>query len=286
MEWMTGTAPEHICALLRKGCEGSVEMVNSRGIYLQLEGRHILLCHSRFGTVPNGVSLEQWDRLPSLLQPGQPVWVENGILCFPSVASELRLRSVPKDTQIRFPDEKGLSAGINALLANTKQTGLSSLVYPLFAGERRSMNLYCDTALPYVRGLLQALQEENTEGIRESACALLGLGPGLTPSGDDLLSGLLYGLRHSVARGTAGCETLGDAIRETAPERTNAVSAEYLTAIADDAAFDRMAAAWIDPAANAPGLMEIGNNSGGEMLLGLLLAALVHKKTDPAKSRI
>lgn len=278
MEWMTGTAPEHICALLRGGCTGSVEMVNSRGIYLQLDRRHILLCHSRFGTVPNGVALEQWERLPALLQPGQQVRVEKGILYFPSVALELRLRSVPRDTQIRVPGEEGLRAGMNTLLANAKPTGLSSLVYPLFAGVKRSMNLYCDIALPYVSALLQALQDENTEEIKESACALLGLGPGLTPSGDDLLSGLLYGLRHSGARGTAGCETLGDAIRENAPERTNAVSAEYLIAIAEDAPFDRMAAAWTDPAAGVAGLLEIGSNSGGEMLLGLLLAAATQKK--------
>ena len=278
MEWMTGTAPEHICALLREGCTGCVEMVNSRGIYLQLEGRRILLCHSRFGTVPNGVSLEEWDRLPSLLAPGQQVRVENGFLYFPSVAFELRLRSVPRDSRIHFPTDEELRTGIQILLANAKPTGLSPLVYPLLAGETPNRNLYCDIALPHVWVLLRALQEEKKEQIKESVCALLGLGPGLTPSGDDLLSGLLYGLRHSGARNTVACEMLGDTIRETAPERTNAVSAEYLTAVAEDAAFDRMSAAWTDPAAGAAGLLEIGNNSGSEMLLGLLLAAATQKK--------
>lgn len=275
MEQLTGIAPEHICQFLQQDGTGFVEMVNSRGIYLLLGAKHILLCHSRFGTVPNGIALDQWDRLPSLLAPGQPVRAENGVLYFPSVTFSFRLRSVPKDTQIHLPREDHLRTGIHLLLTNTKPTGLSALAYPLFTGQMPNMNVYCDMALPHIRALLKALEEENIYGIRQSASALLGLGPGLTPSGDDLLSGLLYGLRHSPARDTAACETLRDTIRELAVERTNAVSADYLIAIADDAPFDRMSAAWANPAAGAAELMQIGNNSGGEMLLGLLIAAAV-----------
>lgn len=273
MDQITGCAPEHICTLLREGCAGSVEMVNSRGIYLLLGGKHILLCHSRFGTVPNGVAVDGWEQLHPLLAIGQPVQAEKELLYFPSASLEIRLRSIPKDTRILHPDEEGLRAGIQILLVNTKQTGLSSLAYPLFTGESPKMNLYCDMALPSVIALLQALEEENVDSIRSSVSALLGLGPGLTPSGDDLLSGLLYGLRHSDARDSAACIALTNAIRELVEERTNAVSADYLMAIADDAPFDRMAAAWTDSVTGAAGLMQIGSNSGGEMLLGLLCAA-------------
>lgn len=275
MELLTGTAPEHICALIEKGCAGYVEMVNSRGIYLQLAGKRILLCHSGYGTVPNGVALDQWEQLPSLLAAGQPVQAEQDVLSVPSVAWQLELRSVPKDIRVLSPDKKGLDAGIQVLLANTKPTGLSSLAYPLFAGKAPKMNLYCDMALPHAGALLEALTKENTVSIKRSAGALLGLGPGLTPSGDDLLSGLLYGLRHSPARDRLACAVLGDAIREMAPERTNAVSADYLMALADDAPFDCMAAAWEHPATGAAQLLQIGSNSGGEMLLGLLCAARI-----------
>lgn len=272
MERITGCAPEHICSLFREGCAGSVEMVNSRGIYLQLENKHILLCHSGYGTVPNGIALDSWECLHSLLATGQPVRVEKRKIFFPSGAWVLQLRSVPKDTRILLPDEKGLAEGLKVLLANIKQTGLSPLAYPLFTGQTPPMNIYCDAALPHVRALLQALQEEDTQQINRSVSSLLGLGPGLTPSGDDLLSGLLYGLRHSSARDREGSIALRDAIRKFAPKRTNAVSADYLYAIADDAAFDRMAGAWEDPAAGAADLLQIGSNSGTEMLLGLLCA--------------
>jgi len=272
MERMTGSAPEHIYTLLQRDCTGCVEMVNTRGIYLQLEERHILLCHSHFGTVPNGVSLEQWDCLPSLLAPGQSIRVENGVIYTPSATVQLQLRSIPGYTKSFCPDGAGFRAGVKLLLSNTKQTGLSSLVYPLFAGETPCMNIYCDMALLHIEALLLALKKEDTDTIKQASCRLLGLGPGLTPSGDDLLSGLLYGLRHSPARNTTGCETLRSAILETVYTRTNAISADYLTALAQDAPFDCMAAAWENPVCNAAELMQIGHNSGGEMLLGLLCA--------------
>jgi hypothetical protein len=133
-------------------------------------------------------------------------------------------------------------------------------------------------ALPHVQALLQALKKENTADIHKSVSFLLGLGPGLTPSGDDLLSGLLYGLRHSSARDSLACTNLTNTIRELAVERTNAVSADYLIALVNDAPFDLMAAAWEDPAGGAARLMQLGHNSGGEMLLGLMCAGMLQAR--------
>ena len=281
MDRFIGYAPEHICTLLESGSSGCVEMVNSRGIYLQFGCSHILLCHSCFGVVPNGVAVDEWDRLHPLLSTGQPVQAEKLKIRFPS--GELELESIPKDARILCPEEKNLRAGIGILCAQAKETGLSSLVYPLFTGDTPKLNVYCQMALPYVQALLQALREENAPGIYESASTLLGLGPGLTPSGDDLLSGLLYGLRHSGARDSLACTTLTNAIRALAKERTNAVSADYLLAITEDAPFDRMAAAWADISVGAGELMQIGSNSGCEMLLGLLCAGSV--LSDQQKTR-
>ncbi len=54
---------------------------------------------------------------------------------------------------------------------------------------------FLTTAQAGIKGLLQALQDGNRSGIRESAALLAGLGPGLTPAGDDYLVGLMAGLR-------------------------------------------------------------------------------------------
>ncbi|MFQ5813688.1 MAG: DUF2877 domain-containing protein [Anaerolineae bacterium] len=46
-----------------------------------------------------------------------------------------------------------------------------------------------------IKGLRQALQDGDRPGIRENVALLAGLGPGLTPAGDDYLVGLMAGLR-------------------------------------------------------------------------------------------
>jgi len=54
---------------------------------------------------------------------------------------------------------------------------------------------FLTTARAGIRGLMQALQDGDRLGIRESAALLAGLGPGLTPAGDDYLVGFMAGLR-------------------------------------------------------------------------------------------
>ena len=76
-----------------------------------------------------------------------------------------------------------------------------------------------DVGLP--AGLLAGGAAEPAPGL---ARRLLGLGPGLTPSGDDLLAGLLLGAR---AFGVPLAD-LAEVIAEQAPRRTTALSARLL----------------------------------------------------------
>lgn len=269
---MNGTAPIHICALLSTARTGTVEMVNSRGIYIELANRRILLCGSDFGTVPNGIVLDKWSILPTLLQVGQPVRTGGGLLRFPFGKVHLHLQAVPNDTAVSVPPQKGLKAAL-ALLEQNPGTGLAALARPLFGKPPLPLDLLCETALPRIEGLLAALEAHEPSRIELYTKNLLGFGLGLTPSGDDVLAGLMYGLRHSPQRETPGVVTLTTCIQALAMQRTNAVSADYLTALANDAPFERLAQTWRDPIAGAPALLKIGSNSGGEMLLGLLLAA-------------
>jgi hypothetical protein len=112
----------------------------------------------------------------------------------------------------------------------------------------------------------------------ELARPLLGLGPGLTPAGDDLLAGLLVGL--------AGRPDLRDplaaAVSRLAPGRTTWLSAQLLRLAADGlaapavvAVADALAGRGPDDAlATAlPALLAVGHTSGAALARGLLLAA-------------
>ena len=108
---------------------------------------------------------------------------------------------------------------------------------------------------------------------------LLGLGPGLTPSGDDTLCGLLYGLLRSSYGERAIMKTLAQVICREADGRTHPVSAAYLKAIAEGAFFGRLEEAWGSITgrreSDFDGILEVGSSSGGDLLLGLLLAGKI-----------
>lgn len=243
-------------------------MVNSRGIYLELSGIRVLLCDISAGVVPNGAALENWSLLPGMLRVGQPVSVNAGCLQTQTCRVQLQLNKVACDTGICTPDERSLRAARQVLETRKTQTGLSPLIHP----DEGKDDLYCALARPRLKALFNALRIEDPAQIRQSTRSLLGLGTGLTPSADDVLSGLLYGLRHSLWREKGVVTTLLNCIREEAPGRTNGVSADYLCALCQDAPFEKLAEAWADPADCAQALLSVGSNSGSEMLLGLVLA--------------
>lgn len=260
-----GLAPAHICALFTGNATGIVEMVNSRGIYLELSGVRVLLCDASQGVVPNGAALENWKRLPGSLRVGQTVTAEKGYLQTETCQVKLHLTSIPKDLRLCVP-KKASIAWMQTLLKEKKtEKGLAPL---LFGGN----NPYCVLARPLVEGLVEALRTDDMAGICQCTQNLLGLGTGLTPSGDDVLSGLVYGLRHSAWRERPAVTAFLDSIRREAPLRTNGVSADYLCAVCADAPFEKLANAWADPVRYAGQLLTVGNNSGSEMLLGLTLA--------------
>lgn len=134
-----------------------------------------------------------------------------------------------------------------------------------------------------------ALGSGDDERAAAAADAVLGLGPGLTPSGDDLLAGLLvtcHGLRGAGDR-LPGAEALGRHVARCARSRTPALSAALLRCAASglaappvldlvDAVAGRRALA---PALRA--LLAVGHTSGHDTARGVQLAAQVLLDRSP-----
>jgi hypothetical protein len=127
------------------------------------------------------------------------------------------------------------------------------------------------------RELLAAARtgEANPAWFRPGVAALVGLGPGLTPSGDDFLSGLIAAAR---AAGAAAAEALGAAVGP-ALLRTSALSAFLIrsglrgfwpTPLIDLA--EALAADRAPPALAAlDALCRLGHSSGADLAAGFLL---------------
>lgn len=130
-----------------------------------------------------------------------------------------------------------------------------------------------DAAQRYQRGLVLLLR--GSPGLAaESVAGLVGLGIGLTPSGDDYLVGSLAGLWH-VGTAQASLAALGSAIRARATTTTS-VGRHFLTAAAEgrfhrdiaDAATAVLTGADLEPVFRR--VAAIGSTSGTDTLHGLV----------------
>ena len=111
----------------------------------------------------------------------------------------------------------------------------------------------------------------------DAVSALAGLGHGLTPSGDDVLSGALIML-HALGRPEAAA-ALADSVRRQMHQLTSPLSCAFLEAACEgepSAAVHRAIAALLNgaiPAEVIAPLRAIGHASGFDLLAGILLAA-------------
>lgn len=117
------------------------------------------------------------------------------------------------------------------LVSRAPAESLAHLLAPGSAERGGMKSAYREAARQAIGRLLAALQVGDRQGIAAGAAALAGLGPGLTPAGDDFLLGLMAGLRTGPpfleGKELSVAETC-QIIYEAAAERTNLLSRALL----------------------------------------------------------
>jgi hypothetical protein len=124
-----------------------------------------------------------------------------------------------------------------------------------------------------------SLRSRDLPAALQAGESLLGLGSGLTPSGDDLLAGLLLGLaRWGTALHLPPPPGFFPALLESARQRTTALSASLLEAAAagmvDErllSAVDGLLSGQTSPSQAARALLAYGNSSGVDFFIGFSL---------------
>ncbi len=136
-----------------------------------------------------------------------------------------------------------------------------------------------------IAGLVEGLTSRNRRSLKVVTSSLAGLGPGLTPAGDDFLAGTLLALALiQEHRADAELAQIAGLLLETAAPRTHEISAAYMRAAHAGEASEAwhpllgaIAAGDATAARDAVGaVMAIGETSGADMLAGFItgMAAL------------
>ena len=169
-------------------------------------------------------------------------------------------------------------AGARRLKAHADRLGTAGGFGALLVGQVPQFPL--DRAVPLVRAVNRAFDDDDPAAAFAAALPLLGLGAGLTPSGDDLVGGAVFGRR--IASGADPRWTrVGRKLSHEIGSRSHAVSAALFSDLAAGRTFaplhdiaQALVAQDDEGARGAAGsLVAIGHSSGWDMLCGFLIGA-------------
>ena len=171
-----------------------------------------------------------------------------------------------------------VTASLAALARRCGELGAPRGWGPLLTGERPAFPL--DARTGEAHALAAAVAADDAAAFTQAGLRLLGVGGGLTPSGDDLVGATLFTLHH-LGAGDARWQAAVRALNTAAHTRTHSISAALFADLARGASFaplhqllDAAGAANIEAMlAAARKLTAIGHSSGWDMLGGMVVAA-------------
>lgn len=175
----------------------------------------------------------------------------------------------------RLAIEKGGSEGLAQLLPLVDDIAMANLP------EVSNLNRVAKKALPNLTDLMECIRTGDLDCVRGRSKNLVGLGPGLTPSADDLLSGLMvanWWVANSFETILEEVRAANEVITESS-DRTTLMAQQLLNLSAkgktNEAVEDLLEAILTGTAAEVEAgvdrVAEIGETSGFDMMVGLFL---------------
>ena len=263
---------------------GRVEAVFSSVVYVSLETG--MLCIARSGVEPGPFSvLTTAPRTADLktlgLAAGQPVLATNRQIAVPG-SLEVDLQPALNWSPEAWPElpgpnliAQGLGRLRRCLPANISRAGLGGFTVGGHRPEDDDLVGRKARASVLAAGECLAANGSEVRSAFHWARNLIGLGPGLTPSGDDFLGGFMIALHATGKRDTA--LRLWANICEDARASTNPISLAMLEAAAEGRGCASLHAAicaimsGLSPAVAVSGLSRFGHSSGWDSLAGVVV---------------
>jgi hypothetical protein len=274
---------------------GTVHSVFNKATNIAFDETLVSLLSDELPRMPNSVRLHSvvTDELLPNLQPGMEVCVGNDTLAIPTCNFSFHLSDIPfweprPDVTIYQWNRETVVQHTRLLtqfLAKKQhQDGLAPLVGSLLLEKPPQETPLSRMAIPKLRLLVQASWLQDIAGIEEATLGLAGLGPGLTPSGDDVLSGfaaIMALLSPQLSADSISREYIASTIAAVAKPRTTKLSTVLLEFAARGEVSEQFGTLLLSlnlPAEEfetvqkaADRVLAFGASSGGDILFGMLL---------------
>ena len=274
---------------------GTIHSVFRKAVNITHDSTILALLSDELPRMPNSVRLRSvvTDKLLPNLQPGMKVCVGNDTLAIPSCNFSFHLSDTPlweprpdvtthqwhRETVVQH------TRLLTQFLAEKQhQGGLAPLIGSLFLEQLPQETPLSRMAMPKLRLLAQASWQQNIAGIEEATLGLAGLGPGLTPSGDDVLGGFaatMALLSPQLSADSISRKHIASTIAAVAKPRTTKLSAVLLEFASRGEVSEQFGTLLLS--LNLPTeefetvqkatdrVLAFGASSGGDILLGMLL---------------
>ena len=274
---------------------GTVHSVFHKAANIALDDTMLALLSDQLPRMPNSVRLAAVvaNELLWSLKSGMEVQVGSGRVFIPDLDFILHLPELPawepRPQIMAYRWSREIVAHHVRLLAHflvdrSRRDGLALSAGPLLLGQQACETPLLQMALPMLRMLSQATWQQNIEGVEAAIRGLAGLGPGLTPSGDDALGGfaaVMALLSSQLSADAAPREHIATVIASVGQSRTTALSAILLAHAARGEVAEQLGTLLLTLALPAEAsesvlqqadrVLDFGANSGGDTLLGILL---------------
>jgi Protein of unknown function (DUF2877) len=274
---------------------GIVHSIFNKAANITFDGTMLALLSDELPRMPNSVRLRSdvTDTLFLNLKRGMEVCVGNDTLVIPACNFSFRLSDTPiweprpDVTAYKWNHETVAqhSRLLTQFLANKQhQDGLAPLIGPLFLEQPLQETPLSRMAMPNLKLLAQASWQQNIAGIEEATRGLAGLGPGLTPSGDDVLGGfaaVMALLSIQLSADSLSRKHIASTIASVAKPRTTKLSGILLAYASRGEVSEQLGTLLLTlmlPAEEfktvikaADHVLAFGASSGGDTLLGMLL---------------
>ncbi len=271
---------------LSKEPTGRTMVGTSRGQFLMLASGWVVYLSPEKYRGPLTLNIPEYPVHIRQLLSGAEVRISKGSLHFPvdglwvcTDQARLWQPSPPIGAVLATDQRREILGQVEHLaIANQSRPGVQSIL--LQSGGRQLAGLSGDVSPSILESLTLAYRERRLDRIVEHSQALLGLGPGLTPSGDDLLAGMLLSLNrwgHILAPGL-DIPAINREIVPLAYRKTTTLGANLIDCASQGQANERLILALDGIMTGEPGaercaalLAGWGSSSGVDALAGMSL---------------
>lgn len=260
-----------------------------RGLFLQLSDKQVLFLSCEADPGPLTINLEgEWQALDRLATGSKVVFGTKTIefpltgIILPTTDARIWSPSPPSGWWLTHAGREAfLQSACEIVLEGAPVSPIIELL-PYIAGKPTVTGEKSPAYLPLLEAVLQACELHDATRTCQALGAFLGLGRGLTPSGDDLVSGFLLAINRWESALSAGWEKakLNSCLVQLALERTNTISANLIECASLGLADERLIMALEALMTGNTGPQEClqqlsgwGNSSGLDSLVGMALAS-------------